>query len=241
MIPPRFLDAGDGGLVVEFGGAIDPLAEAAVRALDEALAADPPPGVLERVPTYRSLLILFDPDETGADALERAVRDRLAHPGAARSGRRWLVPACYDPEVAEDLAEAAVKLGVTPGEVVRRHGEAVFRVAMYGFAPGYAYLSGCPRDLAVPRRATPRAPVPANSLMIAGGQALIASVPMPTGWYVVGRTAERSFAPERADPFLFAVGDEVRFEPVDLHVFRGLEQRAAAGERVARRIGGDGS
>ncbi len=106
---------------------------------------------------------------------------------------------------------------------------------MYGFAPGWAYLSGLPAALTLPRRASPRDRIAAGSLIIAGGQAIIAAMAMPSGWHILGRTPERLFAPERDPVFLVAPGDRVRFDPVDLATFRALDARAARGEVVARR------
>jgi allophanate hydrolase subunit 1 len=108
---------------------------------------------------------------------------------------------------------------------------------MYGFAPGFAYLGGLPKALDISRRTEPRPRVPANCLLIAGGQALISTVPMPTGWHVVGRTPERFFSLGREPIFLAAVGDEVTLEAVDEATFDSLEARAAAGEPVARMAG----
>jgi inhibitor of KinA len=119
--------------------------------------------------------------------------------------------------------------------VARLHAGATYRVYMYGFAPGFAYLGGLPRELAVPRRAKPRPPHPANALLVGGGLAAIGTVPMPTGWYVIARTPARLYVPERDETFPVAAGDRIRFAPVDAATFSALERRAAAGEVVARR------
>jgi allophanate hydrolase subunit 1 len=107
---------------------------------------------------------------------------------------------------------------------------------MYGFAPGFAYLGGLPEALALPRRASPRPPHPRNAVMVGGGLAAVATFPMPTGWYVIGRTPERLYAPEREPAFLVESGDGLRFEPIDAATFAALDRRAAAGEVVARRL-----
>ena len=86
---------------------------------------------------------------------------------------------------------------------------------------------------------TPRPRAEASSLLIAGGQALITTVPMPTGWHVLGRTPERFFSLGRDPVVLAAVGDEVRFDPVDASTFAALTARADAGEVIARIEDGD--
>ena len=148
--------------------------------------------------------------------------------------RRWIVPACYDPTLALDLGFVADKQGMTPEKLVELHSGAVYRLYMYGFAPGFAYLGGLPKALDISRRTEPRPTSPPNCLLIAGGQALITTVVMPTGWHIIGRTPERFFAPDRQPVFLAAVGDEIAFEPVDAASFAGLEARASAGEPIAR-------
>jgi inhibitor of KinA len=124
--------------------------------------------------------------------------------------------------------------GLTEGEVARRHAGAIYTVVMYGFAPGWAYLSGLPAELALPRRASPRDRIAGGSLIVAGGQAIVAALPMPSGWYIVGRTPERLFNPERRPAMLLEPGDRLRFDPVDTATLAALEARAAAGETVAR-------
>ena len=95
-------------------------------------------------------------------------------------------------------------------------------------------FSGLPDALHVSRRNSPRAPHPANAIMIGGGMSAIASVPMPTGWWVIGRTPEKMFAPGRNPEFLVAVGDDIRFEPVNSATFAALEERCRNGEILAR-------
>ncbi len=235
---PRFLDAGEAALVVEFGTVEDPAINDRVLALDAALAGAPVPGLVETVPTYRSLMIHYDPLALDRAALVAHVR---AHaPGGAPGGearapsRAWMLPACYDGPCGEDVAELGDVLGLSPEALVAAHAAATFRVYMYGFAPGYAYLGGTPEALRVSRRTAPRAPHFSNALLLGGGLAGIATLSMPTGWYVVGRTPERLYSRERATPFFLAAGDTIRFERIDAHAYAALERRVEAGEIVAR-------
>lgn len=232
----RLLDAGDAALVAEFGDRVDPVLNDRVLALDAALAARALPGVRESVPTYRSLMIHYDPlvIDRATLAEEVTALARTAT-GAGRHGALWTIPCCYDPVFGEDIAEVARATGLTPDEVVAVHSGARYRLYMYGFAPGYCYLGGLPEKLAVPRRTKPRPPHPPNVVMIGGGLASIASVAMPTGWWILGRTPETMFSLTREPPVLLAVGDELTFEPIDRATFHALEARAAAGETVARR------
>lgn len=233
---PRFLPAGEAALTVEFGTTIDRALNARVRGLDAALNASPIAGVIETVPTYRSLMIHFDPRVLSTSALI----ERLARlPPASlttESGKRWLIPVCYDASHAEDLAEVASKLAMMQDEIVALHRDADYQVTMYGFAPGYVFLSGLPAALTISRRAKPRPLIPRGSLLIAGGQALIGHDPMPTGWYHIGRTPVATFDSERTPPCFIEVGDRIRFEAIDAATFERLEQEAHEGAPIARRL-----
>lgn len=236
---PRFLDCGECALSVEFGSTVDEALAARVLALDAALLADPPRGLTETVPTYRALMLHYDPLALPRAALVARVTEALGRAAAApAAGRLWRLPACYDPALAEDLGHVAAACGLTPAEVSRRHANAAYSLAMYGFAPGWAYLSGLPPALALPRRASPRDRIPGGSLIVAGGLAIVAALPMPSGWHILGRTPVRLFDPARDPAFLLAPGDRLGFDPVDLDAFRALEARAAAGEPLARQVPG---
>jgi KipI family sensor histidine kinase inhibitor len=237
MTGPRFLDAGETALVVEFGQRIDPALNARVLALDAALAQARLQGVVECVPTYRSLMIHYDPLTLSRGALVQAVTVHLAAPAPAPVGRRlWTLPACYDPTLAEDIDHICTATGLPAAEVAAAHAAARYTVTMYGFAPGWAYLDGLPAALTLPRRRAPRAQIPAGSLIIAGGQAIVATMAMPSGWHILGRTPERLFRPGEDPAFPVQVGDVLTFAPVDRATYDALAARAAAGERLATSV-----
>jgi KipI family sensor histidine kinase inhibitor len=232
---PRFLDAGETALVVEFGTTVDPALHDHVLALDRALAARALPGVRETVPTFRSLMIHYDPLVIARDDLVAQVHSAERTPPPPRRGARWTVPCCYDAGCGEDLGALAAQTGVSAARLVALHAGSDLRVYMYGFLPGFCYLGGVPRALAVSRRAAIRPPHAAGAVIVADGMSVITTFSMPTGWWVIGQTPERLFAPARAPSFLVAVGDIVRFEAIDRATFAALAARVAAGEIVARR------
>ena len=233
---PRFLNAGETALVVEFGQTVDSAVNDRVLALDAALRADPPTGTREFVPTYRSLMIHYDPLQIGREALVGIVRDVVSRSAEwTAEATNWIIPCCYDPAFGEDLNEAAQLLKLARDDLVALHTDATYRIYMYGFAPGYIYLGGLPKALAISRRPAPRPPHPPGAILIGGGQCGISTFAMPTGWYVIGRTPERFYAAERDDVFLVQAGDSLRFEAIDATLFHALEQRAASGEIIARK------
>jgi len=233
MLTPRFLNAGEAALVVEFGSIVDPVINDHVVALDQALGSLTIPGVLETVPTYRSLMIHYDPLILDREALIGKLQTIQLKPRPQQVRKLWTIPCCYEPPFAEDLADVAQAMNLSPDQVVALHSGARFRTYMYGFAPGFCYLGGLPKELAISRRPTPRPPHPPNAILIAGGLSLISTFSMPTGWWVIGRTPMRMFSPWRDPNFLIQIGDSVQFQPIGKQAFDSLEQQAIASEEAA--------
>jgi inhibitor of KinA len=231
--PARFLDAGEAALVVEFGRTVEPAVHQRVLALDAALGKRALPGVIELVPTIRSLMIHYDPLTVDRATLIDTIRGIEIGAIDTKPRRRWCIPCCYDPQFGEDIARIAEMLSLTPERVVALHSGSTFQAYMYGFLPGFCYLGGLPQALTVPRRATIRPPHPPGTIMIGAGMGLITTFSMPTGWWLVGRTPERMFSLKRERTFLAAVGDEITFVPIDVDTFHALDRRAEAGEVVA--------
>ncbi|GLS42272.1 5-oxoprolinase subunit PxpB [Methylobacterium brachythecii] len=233
---PRLLACGDTAFTIEFGDAIDAEFNAAVLALDARLAETLLPGLVETVPTYRSLTVhcdpvAIDPAELGRRVLALA-RSELTPP---KPGRVWRIPVVYGGEFGIDLGAVAERHGLSPNEVIARHSGRDYRVAMLGFLPGYAYLSGLDPELTLSRRPAPRPMTPAGTISIGGVQALVASIAAPSGWHLLGRTPVRVFMPSREPIFLLQPGDGVRFEPTDPDRWDALDRAAAAGELIAER------
>jgi KipI family sensor histidine kinase inhibitor len=169
-------------------------------------------GVRELIPGMNNLTLVFDPLQTEAAALERAVRTLWARPPRRRAlGRLVEIPVRYGGEDGPDLADVAAHCGLAIDEVVRRHGAAEYCVYFIGFQPGFAYLGGLDAALHTPRRAEPRVAVPAGSVGIGGAQTGIYPLATPGGWQLIGRTSLALFDPRAEPPTLLAPGDRVRF------------------------------
>lgn len=224
MAFPRLTPVADRALLVEFGDTVDEAAHDLVVALDAVLRAAPPMGMVEAVPAMVNLLIVFDPCITAHDAIADAVRPRLAglvaDPTAVACHD---VPVCYEADLAPDLAAVSAQTGLSVEAVIAAHLAGDYSVFMYGFAPGYAYLSGVPAEVRLPRKSTPVRGVAAGSVIIAGGQCLVTTLTMPTGWWVIGRSPARILTRDEERPFLFDVGDRVRFRRI------GLDELAKGG------------
>ena len=211
------LTLGETAFTVEFGQAISETLNRRVHALDAALTSEPPPGLRETVPTYRSLLVLYDPVVIDGEEMRerlRALARSVPEAPASDPGRAIEIPVRYGGEAGPDLQAVADHCGLSPDEVVRRHTGASYTVAMLGFAPGFAYLLGLPPALTTPRLATPRLQVAPGSVGIAGAQTGLYALSTPGGWHIIGRTAMTLFDAGRESPFTLRAGDRIRFVAV---------------------------
>ncbi len=220
---------GDLAAYVEFSATLDLEVNALVQRLAAALHARAEPALRDVVPALGGIALHFDPRFEGKplEAAAALVEECLqALPPQAGIGRDIEIPVCYDAQFAPDLDEVATRTGLSAGEVPIRHSAAEYRVLMIGFSPGHAYLGGLDPRLSVPRRATPRALVPAGSVAIANQQSVVYPYAISGGWSVIGRTPARVFDAARSSPSLFAAGDRVRFRAVSKEEFAELERRA---------------
>jgi len=220
---PRFLPCGDTALSVELGEEVNRAVSAKVVRLHRLLRQQPLDGVVETLPTFRSLLVQFDPRRTEPAILQDALTAIIAGMAdAPLPSRRWTIPVCYAPELAPDIAEVAGLCGMSQAQVVECQSSAVYYVYMLGFLPGYGYMGDVPEALRLPRRRDPRTRVPAGSLAIATAFACIYTFDSPGGWHILGRTPLTFFDVGAPEPALLSPGDEVRFEPIPLEQFEAL-------------------
>lgn len=230
----RIRPAGDSALVVEFEERIDPAVSARVLDLDRAILAAKLPGVLETLPTYRTLLVRLDPLASDLAALEQAIASMAAAArGDASPGRLWRVPVAYGGAHGLDLDDVARAKSMTTEEVVRLHSTVAYHVYMLGFVPGYVYLGGLDARLHISRRVNPRLKTPAGTISIGGQQAAVQSIAAPSGWHLLGTTPLRTFDMRREPPFLIQPGERVTFTPISAAEFDRLSALAERGEIVA--------
>ena len=214
-------ELGENALLLRFGDSLDAATNARVHALAADLARDRPDWLLDIVPAFATLALCVDLEAlAGASEPLAAVRRWLAARAAGdigkpqdAPGRHHLIPVRYGGSEGPDLEAVARHAGIDPGELIRRHTHATYRVAMLGFAAGFPYLIGMDPQLAMPRRDTPRTDVAAGSVGIGGAQTGIYPRRGPGGWQIIGRTAVGLFDATRDPPALLEPGDSVRFVP----------------------------
>lgn len=226
---PIYLPAGDTALVVQFGEAVDPEINRRVRRLAAAVRAAAPEGIVDLVPTMRSLMIHFDPLVVSQGRLIDIVGPLTEQTVTLEEkARRWHIPVCYEGDCAPDLVEVARATGLAPEEVVARHAATAFEVYMMGFLPGFPYLGMLPEVFDLPRRPEPRVKVPPRSISVAARQTTIYTIESPGGWHLIGRTPVDFYDPGRAEPILVEAGDRIHFEPVDTARYEDLRRAVEA-------------
>ena len=238
----KILPAGDTALIVEFGDGIDRRLSRLVLTLDqclnEAKLQNEIDGIIETVPTFRSLMVYYDPLVLSAAGLTARIDEwmmglRLSE----QTGRAWRLPVCYDESLAPDLEYVSAHTNLSPAQIVERHSAVTYHVYMLGFLPGQAYMGDVPAALKLPRRETPRLKIPAGSLAIAMTMTCIFPLVSPCGWHLIGRSPIPLWDGRPGAGALLAPGDQVKLVPVSLREYESLRARAVSGTlEVARDI-----
>jgi KipI family sensor histidine kinase inhibitor len=225
---------GDRMVLIQLGNEISSAANAAVHRLAARLGKAQISGVLEWIPSYCALGVIYDPLEIGYRALVEEL-DRLSEPETEltpESTRKLEIPVAYGAEFGPDLAFVAEYHGLAPERVIALHTGAGYRVYMIGFTPGFPYLGGLPPLLHTPRLPDPRVQVPAGSVAIGGQQTGIYPISSPGGWRIIGRTPLRLFDVRYPRPALLKPGDEITFRAISREEFNTwqAETQARIGE-----------
>ena len=213
---------GDRGLLLEFGDEISPEVNEKVRRMALAIQGEKIEGITETVPTYRSLLIIYDPLirpigelRERLEGLEEGLR-RFSFPET----KLTRIPAVYGGSWGPDLESVAESLQILPEEVVALHCSRSYLIYMIGFMPGFPYMGELPDALVTPRLKTPRLSVPAGSVAIAQKQTGIYPMESPGGWRIIARTPVKLFDPEKDPPALLRMGDLVEFYQISEEEFQ---------------------
>ncbi len=204
---------GDRGVIVEYGDAISPEINIKVRTMAMAIAEEKPVGIVEVIPTYRSLLIVYDPlaiDLKGLEDLLQSMESRLDQLQIPPP-RTVEIPVLYGGDLGPDIEFVAQTHNLTVEDVIRIHSGALYQIYMIGFTPGFPFLGGLPQELHTPRLETPRPLVPAGSVGIANNQTGVYPIDSPGGWRLIGRTPLSLFSPSKENPFLYRAGDMIKF------------------------------
>lgn len=212
----HFYPMGDQGLLLELGDEIRREIVEKVRRMALAIQTEGLKGIIEVIPTYRSLLVIYNPILIPFMELKKRIEHLeeglkaipLPEPGLTR------IPVVYGGRYGPDLETVATYHHLSPEEVIRLHCSQPYLIYMIGFMPGFPYMGELPEVLATPRLKTPRLSVPKGSVAIAQRQTGIYSMESPGGWQILGRTPVELFDPLKNPPALLRMGDFVQFYPI---------------------------
>jgi inhibitor of KinA len=211
-----FLYMGDQGLLLEFGDEISLEVNEKVRRMTLAIQAEAIEGIIEMVPTYRSLLVLYNPLILSIDDLKKRLEkiEKGLQQTSFPEPKLTRIPVLYGGSYGPDLEDIAKYHKISSEEVIQLHCSKPYFIYMIGFMPGFPYMGELPEGLITPRLKTPRLSVPTGSVAIAQRQTGIYPMESPGGWQIIGRTPVKLFNPEREPPALLQMGDLVQFYPI---------------------------
>jgi KipI family sensor histidine kinase inhibitor len=230
----RYVPAGDTGLVVEIGDEIHPEINRKIRGLVLALEEENIQGVREYIPTYRSLLVQYDPVEILFNELIEKIKhvESQLEIAAIPEPRTVEIPVVYGGKFGPDLEFVARHNNLSQEKVIELHTGRDYLVYMLGFTPGFCYLGGMSDRLETHRLAEPRTCIPAGSVGIAGKQTGIYPIDSPGGWQIIGRTPLRLFDPHRDPAVLIAAGDYIRFSRIDEREYKAITKHEQSGKFI---------
>jgi len=233
----RFLLAGDSAVTVEFGNEISPEINTDIRAFNISLEKSGIEGIVETVPTYRSLTVHYDPGIIRYGGLVEKMKSVLKGIDRASLPKSEIleIPVLYGGEEGPDIEFVAAHNNKTVEQVIEIHTSGEYLIYMLGFTPGFTYLGGMSEEIATPRLTTPRVKIPAGSVGIAGYQTGVYPIDSPGGWQLIGRTPVRMYDPDRAEPILPKAGQLIKFYAIDRAEYERIADIEANGGYTCRR------
>lgn len=228
----KYMPAGDCAMVAEFGSVIDTQVNDQVHALAEKIREKNIKGVEELVPTFRSLMIYYNPCDTSYEVLKKELdfcKDGLTSAGK-RKKRILKIPCCYGARFGLDLRDMEEYTGLDRDEIIAIHSSVDYKIYMMGFLPGFVYLGGLDKRLEIPRLETPRLKICPGAVGIGGSQTGVYPLASPGGWRLMGGTPVDFYDPNREEPILCKAGDYIRFVPIRIDDYYDIRRMIVKGE-----------
>ncbi len=227
-----FLSCGDCAVTVEFSREINEKTNRKVRFLTDGIKKRNIRGVIDCVPTFRSVTIYYDPLYLSFSALRKKVcKIYEGFEEESQAGKRiFHIPVCYEEEYAPDMEDVCTITGLSPKEVIQIHSSVDYLIYMLGFLPGFPYLGGMDERITVPRLENPRTKIWEGSVGIGGNQTGIYPVVSPGGWRLIGRTPVTLYDIKRTKPILYEAGDYIRFYSIGKDEFEQMSKKGHGSE-----------
>ena len=232
MTDVKFFPAGDCAMVVEFGTTIAEEINDKVHALSGWMEKRQVKGVVELLPTFRSLMITYDYHAIGFEQLKKIVLEFDDSDICVKKEKKKViqVPCCYGARFGSDLHDMEKILGIEKEEIIRIHSSVCYKIYMLGFLPGFVYLGGLDKRIEVPRLATPRVKINPGSVGIGGNQTGVYPMASPGGWRLIGGTPLDFYDPGREKPILCKAGEYIRFQPISIDEYYDIRHLVLKGQ-----------
>lgn len=218
---PRILLSGDSALLVEFGNDIDEKVNNQLRAFDNTLKKCAIAGIVETVPSYRSLMIIYNPEIIDCMTLTTQLEELLKSLQNIEIPPSQIIeiPVLYGDKFGPDIQTVATHNNKTIEEVIHIHTSKEYLIYMLGFTPGFPYLGGMSEKIETPRREKPRIKISGGSVGIAGKQTGIYPIDSPGGWQIIGKTPLKLYNEKRENPILLRAGQYIKFKSISEQEF----------------------
>lgn len=232
----RFLTAGESAVVVEFGKTINDVFYRKVRMLLDTLDTQPIVGVVDAVPSFRSLLVCFDPERIERGRLAGLLLERCKKLPAREGEDRVVieVPVCYGARFGADFQAVSEQAGLVGDELSALHCGQDYRVYMFGGLPGFAYLGGLEERLILPKPERAGKKIPMGSICIQKEHTALYPMDAPGDWWVIGATPVCIYDAGRERPFLYEAGEYLRFVRVAPFEYYDIRRMVELGEYRCR-------